>query len=159
MILLHKYLKIYLEFFFANSFLLYKRCKYLQMKLQIQLLHIQHRQLFQLRRCRVWVYAPFPIQRQQFIYGCQCIVQYIVVAVFAFVCILFSSNSSCRHISQYARETSELICTYCMAGSCQGWFQSELIQHWLSQFAKTIRLCSLQGVLYLYGLVCGICYQ
>ena len=39
MILLYKYLKIYLEFFFANSFLLYKRCKYLQMKLQMQLLH------------------------------------------------------------------------------------------------------------------------
>ena len=76
-----------------------------------------------------------------------------IVAVFAFVCILFSSNSSCRHISQYARETRELICTYCMAGSCQGWFQSELIQHWLSQFANTIiRLFSLQGVPYLYGL-------
>ena len=44
MILLYKYLKILnckfvQTFFFANSFLPYKRCKYLQMKLQIQLLH------------------------------------------------------------------------------------------------------------------------
>ena len=37
-----------------------------------------------------------------------------------------------------------------MAGSCQGWFQSELIQHWLSQFANTIRLCLSHGVPYLY---------